>query len=188
MALLDPDGVARLRHRDGASWPTTPRCSKPALSASRSTTKRCGSRPSGSGTARYTDPEGHDVIGGTAILEDHGWIVLAQEHTDHSLAPVDDQRVLAIQLVALGFVLVIVFSLLFARSTTRPIRELTAVAQRAEAGDLDARVDPSGPTELSALGRSLNASLDSLQRLITRAHDRGAGGEFGGVGVVGGVG
>ena len=122
----------------------------------------------GSGTARYTDPEGHDVIGGTAVLEDHGWIVLAQEHTDHSLASVDDQRVLALQLVGLGFVLVIVFSLLFARSTTRPIKDLTAVARRAESGDLDARVDPSGPTEVAALGRSFNASLDSLQGLISQ--------------------
>jgi methyl-accepting chemotaxis protein len=121
----------------------------------------------GAGTARYTDPEGHDVIGGTAVLEDHGWIVLAQEHTSHSLAPVNDQRSLAVKLVALGIVLVIGFSLLFARRTTRPIRELTAVAVRAEAGDLDARVDPSGPSELTALGRSFNASLDSLQRLIS---------------------
>ena len=48
----------------------------------------------------------------------------------------------------LGVVLAVGFALLFARSTTRPIKELTAVARRAEAGDLDARVDPSGPTEL----------------------------------------
>ena len=167
VALLDQNGVLFYDTEWGELADDAAMLEAGALSEQIDNDAIRGASAGGSGTARYTDPEGHDVIGGTALLEDHGWVVLAQEHTDHSLAPVDDQRVLAIQLVAIGFVLVIAFSLLFARSTTRPIKELTAVAQRAEAGDLDARVDPSGPSELTALGRSLNASLDSLQRLIS---------------------
>jgi methyl-accepting chemotaxis protein len=58
-------------------------------------------------------------------------------------------------------------ALLFARSTTRPIRRLTAAARRAEAGDLTVRVDPSGPEELIELGTSFNATLDALEALVS---------------------
>jgi methyl-accepting chemotaxis protein len=120
----------------------------------------------GSGAAQYTDPEGHNVIGGSAVVGGVDWVVLAQEHTSHSLAPVHDQRVLAVQLVIAGAVLAVAFATLFARATTRPLRDLTRVARRAERGDLDARVEPSGPVEMVELGRSINASMGSIQQLV----------------------
>ena len=120
----------------------------------------------GAGTAQYDDPEGHNVIGGSALVEGTDWVVLAQEHTGHSLAPVHDQRVLAVQLTIAVAVIAIVFAVLFARSTTKPLRALTRVAQRAEGGDLDARVTLAGPVEMRDLGRSMNESMESIQTLI----------------------
>ncbi|MET0147175.1 MAG: methyl-accepting chemotaxis protein [Ilumatobacteraceae bacterium] len=127
----------------------------------------------GSGAAQYTDPEGHNVIGGSAIVDGVDWIVLAQEHTSHSLAPVHDQRVLAVQLVIAGVVVAVIFAVLFARATTRPLKALTKVARRAERGDLDARVEPSGPIEMVELGRSINASMASIQLLVRQLASAG---------------
>ena len=126
-----------------------------------------------SGASRYEDRQGRDVVGGAAVVDGLNWVVLAQETTHHSLAPVRDQRILAFQLLGLGAVLVTLFALLFARSTTRPVRRLAEVARRAERGDLDGRVEPSGPVELVDLGRSINGSLESIQLLISQLTSAG---------------
>ena len=115
VALLDPAGVLMYDTEMGeipdaaallAAGGMSQTIDNPAI--------REASSDSGS-SAQYTDPDGHEVIGGTAILEDEGWIVLAQEHTEHSLAPVRDQRVLALRLVGLGILVAAVAAWLFAR-------------------------------------------------------------------------
>jgi methyl-accepting chemotaxis protein len=49
-----------------------------------------------------------------------------------------------------------------ARLMIRPVVALSRVAARAEAGDLSARVMPSGSTEMRRLGRTFNAMLERL--------------------------
>lgn len=118
------------------------------------------------GAARFTDPEGHDVIGGYVLIDDLGWTLIAQEHADELLAPVEEQRERAILLVALGVAVAIAISIALAWQTTRPIRGMTAVARRVAGGDLEARVDPQGPEELVQLGESFNTMLGTCQALI----------------------
>jgi methyl-accepting chemotaxis protein len=118
------------------------------------------------GAARFADLEGHDVIGGYVRIDDLGWTLLAQEHADELLAPVEEQRDRAILLVALGVAVAIAVSIALAWQTTRPIRGMTAVARRVAGGDLDARVDPQGPEELVQLGESFNTMLVTCQALI----------------------
>jgi methyl-accepting chemotaxis protein len=117
----------------------------------------------GSGAAQYTDPEGHDVIGGSAVSSELGWTVLAQEHTSHSLAPVHDQRVLAVQLVALGVVVVGVAALLFSR---REARKLSSFADSTIAAGVEVN---SAASELSAASDELAATTTQQSAAVTEA-------------------
>jgi len=118
------------------------------------------------GAARYTSLEGHDVIGGYVRIDDLGWTVIAQERADVLLAPVEEQQERAFLLVALGGAIAIVAAIALAWQTTRPIRGMTATAQRVADGDFVARVDPRGSEELVRLGESFNTMLATCQALI----------------------
>ncbi len=46
------------------------------------------------------------------------------------------------------------------------MRRLTDTARSSAAGDLSARVEPEGPSELVTLGEGFNAMLDTCERLV----------------------
>ena len=102
-----------------------------------------------------------------------GWVIIAQDKASVVLAGVTSQRTRAVLLVALGGVLAVGFSLWFARSMSRPLKRLTAGARRAAEGDLDVRVQPSGPTELVVLAESFNAMLSTCEVLIAQVRTAG---------------
>ena len=63
-------------------------------------------------------------------------------------------------MLAIGIVLMVIASLLsalLARSTTRPVEDLTKAAERLEAGDYSVIVPPASSTELRQLARSFDA-------------------------------
>ncbi len=127
---------------------------------------RAATETGASGTARFTDPNGRDVIGGYSVVDGLGWIVTAKVPADTLLAPVEAQRDRAILLVVLGGLVAIAVSIALAWQSNRPIRGITAVAQQVAGGDLDARVRPQGSQELVRLGESFNAMLATCQRLV----------------------
>lgn len=53
-----------------------------------------------------------------------------------------------------------------ARSFLRPVRELADTAERLAAGDLGARVEPSGPPETRAVGAELNRLASRIRELL----------------------
>jgi len=118
------------------------------------------------GTARFIDPDGHDVIGGYAIVEDLGWIVITKEHSKALLAPVTTQRNRAIVIVGIGTLLAIAVSIALAWQTTRPVRRLTDVARKVADGDLDARARVEGAEEFVELGTTFNLMLGTCQELV----------------------
>jgi methyl-accepting chemotaxis protein len=125
------------------------------------------------GTARFTDLNGHAVIGGYDVVAELHWTVIAQDHAGTLLAPVTSQRHRAILIVALGALLAAGVSIALAWRTTRPIRQLTDVARTVAQGDLSARVDPAGSSELVVLGESFNAMLANCHRLIDQVATAG---------------
>jgi methyl-accepting chemotaxis protein len=120
------------------------------------------------GTAQFTDLTGNDVIGGYDLVDDLHWTVIAQHHAATLLAPVSTQRHRAILIVTLGAILAAGVSIALAWRTTRPVRRLTEVARTVSQGDLSARVQPEGSSELVVLGESFNAMLANCHRLIDR--------------------
>jgi methyl-accepting chemotaxis protein len=118
------------------------------------------------GTARYVDAEGHDVIGGYDVVDELGWVLLAQDRASTVLAPVDSQRRRAVVIVVLAGLLALAASVVLAWRTTRPVRRLTEVSRKVAAGDLSARVRPEGADEIAELGRSFNAMLTTSETLV----------------------
>ncbi|NOZ07232.1 MAG: cell wall metabolism sensor histidine kinase WalK [Chloroflexi bacterium] len=56
---------------------------------------------------------------------------------------------------------------IIAGRTTRPVRELTAVAERMAAGDLDARLLPSGHDEVGQLTEAFQRMADQIRHYVT---------------------
>jgi methyl-accepting chemotaxis protein len=128
------------------------------------------------GVARYDDRSGKDVIGGYDILDHCGqglktcldWTIAVHEPASTVLAPAQDQRRRALLFLALATLAAVAVSVALAARTTRPIRRLTEAAKQAAGGDLSVRTDPTGSTELVALGQSFNAMLDTSQHLVAQ--------------------
>jgi methyl-accepting chemotaxis protein len=125
-----------------------------------------GSQTSDVGVARYRNSDGQDVIGGYDLVEDLGWVVIAQERATTLLAPVTTQRNRAYLIVGLGTLLAIGVSIALAWQTTRPVRGLTEVARKVAEGDLDARARVEGSEEFLELGATFNAMLGTCQDLV----------------------
>jgi|tagenome__1003787_1003787.scaffolds.fasta_scaffold20941818_3 methyl-accepting chemotaxis protein len=127
---------------------------------------RASDRTQEPGVARFTDAEGRDMIGGYDQVDDLGWILIGQERASRLLAPVAQLKHRAVLVVLLGGLLAILVSIGLAWVTTRPVRRLTEVARRVTAGDLSARAQPSGSSELIVLAESFNAMLATCQGLV----------------------
>lgn len=72
-------------------------------------------------------------------------------------------------LATLGLALVALSALVadrLGRSIVRPVEQLSNTAAELGTGDLEARVDPSGPPEVEELGRAFNRLADQVGRLI----------------------
>jgi methyl-accepting chemotaxis protein len=107
------------------------------------------------GTARFTDPDGRDVIGGYDLLDDLHWIVIAQDHAGTLLAPVTSQRHRAILIVTLGALLAAGAALLFGVGEARNLRGLAD--ETATAG-----------VEVNSAAAELSASSDELAATTTQ--------------------
>jgi methyl-accepting chemotaxis protein len=136
------------------------------------------------GSVRFTDTKGRDVIGGYDVVDDCGtrghnlcaglrWVLVAQHDAGGVLAPVTSQRHRAILIVTLGALVAAAVSTALAWRTTRPVRRLTEVAHKAAQGELTARVDPQGSSELVTLGESFNAMLATCHELVEQVTTAG---------------
>jgi methyl-accepting chemotaxis protein len=117
----------------------------------------------GGGVAQYTDPEGHEVIGGSDVIDDLDWTLVAQEHTSHSLQPVHDQRVLARRLVAAGAVVAGLAAWIFARTEAR---KLASFADETRVAGVEVN---SAASELSASSDELASTTTQQSAAVTQA-------------------
>ncbi len=75
--------------------------------------------------------------------------------------------------VLLVFLAVVVADRL-GRSMVEPVRELSSTAIALGEGELDARVEPSGPAEIEEVGQALNHMATQIQRLIETERETAA--------------
>ncbi len=77
-------------------------------------------------------------------------------------------------LAALGFALVVIAAWVadrLGRSMVQPVNALAAVANRLGHGELGARVEPSGPSEVEEVGREFNRLADQIGRLLQQERE-----------------
>jgi methyl-accepting chemotaxis protein len=127
---------------------------------------RASDRTHRPGVARFTDPAGHELIGGYDQVDDLDWILIGQERASLLLAPVTELRHRATLIVGLGGILALVVSVALALAVARPLRRLSEVAHKVAAGDLSVRARPAGSSELIVLAESFNSMLDTCQQLV----------------------
>jgi methyl-accepting chemotaxis protein len=137
------------------------------------TATRASDRTQEPGVARFTDARGHEMIGGYDQVDNLGWTLIGQERAGVLLAPVNDLKHRAFLIVIFGALLALAVSIGLAWATTRPVRRLTEVARRVTAGDLAARAQPSGSSELIVLAESFNAMLGTCQTLVEQVTSAG---------------
>lgn len=112
----------------------------------------------------YATPKGWATYAAapvTAVYQPAGIVVLAQDisYTQHNLAQLRVTLWLLGSVLACGFA---ALGLLYARSVTHPLGQLTTAAQQMQAGNLAQRVLPQGSDELRQLATAFNAMANSV--------------------------
>ena len=120
-----------------------------------------------SGSARIT-VNGTDTITGYASAPDMQWAILVSEPASAALSGVDALRNSGFIVLGVGLVLAALFSFFVAKLEVRPIQALSRAARRVSAGDLTARVAPSGAEEVATLGGAFNLMVGRLESMIGR--------------------
>lgn len=92
-----------------------------------------------------------------------GWVVGLGIDNDDTYATVNQLRAVLWTATGLVLAIVVVFTILVGRRTTRPIVELKLHTERVAAGDLDARVAVDSDDELGDLGRAFNHMTAELK-------------------------
>ena len=101
-----------------------------------------------------------------------GWVVVAQQGLEASLAPVEEQQrdLIVLGLIALAISSIVVA--LFGRVLIRPITGLIEATQAVAAGDLDARAEVTTKDEIGQLTLTFNNMADEIQHTMSGLEDR----------------
>jgi methyl-accepting chemotaxis protein len=119
------------------------------------------------GSAQITT-NGKDSITGYDEAADVQWAILVSEPASQALSGATALRNSGFVVLGIGLVLAALFSFGMAQLEVRPIRALSRAARRVSAGDLTARVKPSGAEEVATLGEAFNLMVARLESLIGR--------------------
>jgi signal transduction histidine kinase/HAMP domain-containing protein len=122
-----------------------------------------------------------DGIDRIAMIQrtDLGWIAVAQQNTQESLAGVNQATHNALFLLVVTAALVTLLSLMVARGFARPIERVTQVADQISQGNLDFTISTKRRDQIGDLVRAMQGVRQTLQRFvdaerqIAREHERG---------------
>jgi signal transduction histidine kinase/ActR/RegA family two-component response regulator len=110
---------------------------------------------------------------------DLGWIAVAQQNTQESLAGVNQATRSALFLLVVTAALVTLLSLMVARGFAEPIERVTQVANQISRGNLDFTISTRRRDQIGDLIRAMQGVRQTLQRFvdaerqIAREHERG---------------
>ncbi len=116
----------------------------------------------------YTSP----VLSDNPDVDNAGWLVIVHQHRQVALAPLDSQlRVITVVGLALaGLAAAIAF--LLARSLTKPVIELTGIAEKVAAGDLTVEAKVETGDEIGQLAGTFNSMTRQIRELIGTLEQR----------------
>jgi PAS domain S-box-containing protein len=136
-----------------------------------------GSREALSGrvnTEIFPDYRGVPVLSSYRPLRvpDVRWAIMSEIDEAEAFAPVEALKTRMLLLMGLFLAAILGISYVFAKTMTRPIKALTAKAQRMAKGDLGVIVDTAGGDEISHLARSLDVMREALRELIESLEEK----------------
>jgi signal transduction histidine kinase len=122
-----------------------------------------------------------DGIDRTAMIRrtDLGWIAVAQQNTQESLAGINQATRSALLLLVVTAALVTLLSLMVARGFAKPIERVTQIANQISKGNLDFAISTERRDQIGDLLRAMQGVRQTLQRFvdaerqIAREHERG---------------
>src|ERR1700693_5425231 len=122
-----------------------------------------------------------DGIDRTAMIRrtDLGWIAVAQQNTQESLAGINQATRGALSLLVVTAPLVPLLSLMVARGFAKPIERVTQIANQISQGNLDFTISTGRRDQIGDLVRAMQGVRQTLQRFvdaerqIAREHERG---------------
>jgi methyl-accepting chemotaxis protein len=173
-ALVDPQGLKVIALSDGQPPDEAAMIDRGALRDRYDLRSADAALAGRSGSERHETFAGRDVISGYAPIRTPHWAALVLQEEDEAFAAVSRLRELVIAVVLIGLLLTALFAYLFARRQTRPLTDVAQAARRVAAGDLKARVEPAGTTEVQALGGTFNQMVEALDGLVRQIGDAAA--------------
>ncbi|KXK29993.1 MAG: two-component sensor kinase [Candidatus Brocadia sinica] len=114
----------------------------------------------------YKDYRGQPVVGVSKYLPEYKWILLTKTNKAEAFAPLKTLGIIALILGAVSAAAVTSFGIVFAVSTSRPIKDLTKATERFARGDLGHRVKIIRKDEIGFLANSFNSMAEELARVI----------------------
>lgn len=108
----------------------------------------------------------------TAIIKGLGWSVVVHQDESEALQPVDAQSRANVILVIVAATLAALAAFGLAQVLAAPITRLTAVAEKAAAGDLTVRAKGGGGNETSTLALTFNKMISQLNELVGTLEQR----------------
>jgi signal transduction histidine kinase len=123
---------------------------------------------------RHSETLGEDLLLVTVPVADGGQVVGALRVSAPMGAVDASVRSSWLRVSFIGLVVVLVglgLAWILAGSIARPLEKLGAAAARLGRGDLDSRVEPEGPREIDAVGRSFNRMADALSANLSAQRD-----------------
>jgi signal transduction histidine kinase len=119
----------------------------------------------------YHDYRGMTVVGASMFLSEYGWTLLAEIDKAEAFAPLNRLRLVALIVGLVAAAAVTGVGVVFAFSTSRPIRRLTDATRRFAGGDLKSRVKIRRRDEIGELAGSFNTMAEGLDREITERRE-----------------
>lgn len=116
----------------------------------------------------WIDSKGNKVFGASALLaieNDWKWILVIEQDEYETLAPVRNLRNLSATAGVVTMLLVLAMALAIARSISRPIQQITRVADKISKGESKARIDISLKDEVGELAVSFNRMVEKRLRV-----------------------
>jgi signal transduction histidine kinase/HAMP domain-containing protein len=110
---------------------------------------------------------------------DLGWIAVAQQNTQESMAGINQATRSALFLLVVTAALVTLLSLMVARGFAKPIERVTQIADQISQGNLDFAISTKRRDQIGDLVRAMQGVRQTLQRFvdaerqIAREHERG---------------
>jgi len=123
-----------------------------------------------SGVGLYLDHKEEPVIGAYRWLEDREMVLLAELDQAEAFAPVVALRNTVFGIGLAVALVVALLGVLFARTITRPVRQLVRGAEQVGRGNLDYRIEVRSQDEIGQLSQAYNQMAENL-KAITASRD-----------------